>query len=348
MQKKVLLLMSGGVDSSVSALLLKKKNYSVTGVTMKLQKTESSLKEIQDAQNIAKKLGIEHVVVDLTEDFSNKVIDPFVNGYLNGITPNPCVECNKWIKFGEMFKIAEDTGFDYIATGHYARVVYNKEINKYVLKKSKCKKDQSYVLYNLDQTKLKKILFPVADFEKDEIREIARENNLYVFDKPDSQDICFIKNKGHVEFIENYINKKVPKGEYQDKNGNYLGTHEGIIKYTIGQRKGLGISFGQPTFVIEINAEKNAVILGDEASQFKDELIADNLNFTLFDYPEKEMEVMAKIRFNSKAAKAKLIPLSKDKVKIKFYEKQKSITPGQSVVFYHDDTVLGGGVILKS
>lgn len=347
-EKKVLLLMSGGVDSSVSALIFKKQGYKVIGVTMKLQNNDSNLKDINDAKNVAKKLGIDHFVVDLHEEFKNKVVEPFVQDYLNGITPNPCVKCNKWIKFGRMLEIADEMGFDYIATGHYAKIEYDESQKKYILKRNDCKKDQSYVLYNLKQDQLSRILFPISNFEKEEIRKIAKENGLTVFDKPDSQDICFIKNGNHVDFIENYTNSKAPRGDFLDESGNKIGEHNGIIKYTIGQRKGLGVSFGKPMFVIEIDKEKNAVILGEEKNQYKDELIADKVNFTLFDFPTEEMKIKAKTRYKSKLEEATLIPLENGKVKIKFLNKQKSITPGQSVVFYQGDAVIGGGIIVKS
>lgn len=347
-QKKVLLLMSGGVDSSVSALILKKQGYKVTGVTMKLQNNDSNLKDINDAKNVAKKLGIDHFIVDLHEEFKERVVDPFVKDYLNGVTPNPCVKCNKWIKFGRMLKVADEMGFDYIATGHYAKIEYDENQKKYILKRNDFKKDQSYVLYNLKQEQLSRILFPISNFEKEEIRKIAKENGLGVFDKPDSQDICFIKNGNHVDFIENYTHRKAPRGDFLDEFGNKIGEHDGIIKYTIGQRKGLGVSFGKPMFVIEIDKERNAVILGEEESQYKDELIAEKVNFTLLDFPTEEMKINAKTRYKSKPAEAILIPLEKGKVKIKFLNKQKSITPGQSVVFYQGDVVIGGGIIVKS
>lgn len=347
-KKKVLLLMSGGVDSSVSALILKKQGYEVSGVTMKLQNNDSNLKDINDAKNVAKKLGIDHFVVDLHEEFKERVVEPFVKDYLNGITPNPCVKCNKWIKFGRMLEIADEMGFDYIATGHYAKIEYDENQKKYILKRNDCQKDQSYVLYNLKQEQLSRILFPVSNFEKEEIRKIAKENGLTVFDKPDSQDICFIKNGNHVDFIENYTHIKAPRGDFLDECGNKIGEHDGIIKYTIGQRKGLGVSFGKPMFVIEIDKEKNAVILGEEKNQYKDELIADEVNFTLFDFPSEKIKVLAKTRYKSKLEEATLIPLENGKVKIKFLNKQKSITPGQSVVFYQGDAVIGGGIIVKS
>lgn len=345
-QKKVLVLMSGGVDSSVSALLLKQNGYDVTGVTIQLQRNNATdKKNIEDAKKIAEKLKIDHFVVDLSQVFEEKVIKSFVNEYISGNTPNPCVVCNKYIKFGKIFDLAEGKGFNYIATGHYANIEYNEKMGKYLLKKANSAKDQSYVLYNLSQKQLSKILFPISNIDKEETRKIAKENNLMVFDKPDSQDICFIKNGSHASFIEEYISKKTPTGHFVDIDGNRLCEHKGIINYTVGQRKGLGVGFGKPMYVISLNKDDNTVTLGSEEYLYSTELIANNLSFTMFDTLEKEMEITAKVRYKAKPERAKLIPIDKNTVKVNFYEKQRAITPGQSVVFYDGDIVIGGGVI---
>lgn len=338
--------MSGGVDSSVAALLLKNRGYDVCGVTMKLHGNKQILNEINDAKNVAKILGIEHIVLDLSKEFKEKVIDYFVSEYINGRTPNPCVICNKYIKFGEMLKFAKENGFDFLASGHYAKVVYDDKFNKFLIKRSNEKKDQSYVLFNLSQDDLSKVLFPIEGLLKSEIRKIAKENNLPVASKPESQEICFIKDMDYIKFIKQYSNKDFKSGNFKDKEGNILGKHLGIINYTVGQRKGLGMAFGKPMYVNFIDPVNNEIILGEEGSQYSDELIADNVNFLLFDKLDKEMEILAKVRYKAPLAKAKLIPLENNKVKVKFYEKQRAITPGQAVVFYDNDVLLGGGIII--
>lgn len=345
MNKKVLVMMSGGVDSSVSAILLKNKGYDVCGVTMKLHDNARVLNDINDAKKVCEKIGINHIVVDLSKQFKEKVIDYFIEEYTKGRTPNPCVICNKFIKYGLMIDFAKKNGFDYIASGHYATVVYDDKLNRFLIKRSNEKKDQSYVLFNLKQDDLKMILFPIKGLEKAKIREIARENGLLVADKPESQDICFIKDSDYVQFIKNNTTKKFKPGNFKDKYGNILGKHLGIINYTIGQRKGLGLSFGKPMYVNSINSLKNEIILGEEGSQYKDELLAEDVNFIPFDKLTKEMDVLAKARYKAPLARAKIIPISENVVKVKFYEKQRAITPGQAVVFYDDDILLGGGII---
>lgn len=347
--KKVMLLMSGGVDSSVCAILLQNQGYDVTGVTMHLKEDqdENSNPEIKDAKKVCEKLKINHMVVNLSKDFSNKVINNFINEYILGRTPNPCVVCNKYIKFGKMFDFALELGFDYIASGHYALVEYDKINDKWLLKKSNEKKDQSYVLYNLNQEKLSHLLLPVGKMEKEEIRKIAKEYDLPVAEKKESQEICFIKDCDYCKFIKGKKNCDLKKGSFIDKEGNVLGEHQGIINYTIGQRKGFGISFGKPMYVIDINPEHNTVTLAEEGFQYTSELIATDLNFILFDKLPGEIEITAKVRYKAPCAKAKLIPLDDNKVKVVFYEKQRAVTPGQSIVFYDGDIVLGGGIISK-
>ena len=355
MKKKVMLGMSGGVDSSVAALLLLRQGYDVTGVTMKLRPDEyiseslsggcCSLDDIDDARRVAYKLGIDHMVLNFTDIFSKTVIDYFVKEYRCGRTPNPCIACNQYVKFESLLNKALTLGYDYVATGHYSVIEFDKEINRWLLKRAMCAKDQSYFLYNMTQFQLEHTLMPLANMEKSEARKIAKENGLPVASKPDSQEICFVENNDYSSFIEKYTGKKDTVGNFIDIEGNVLGKHKGITKYTIGQRKGLGVSFGEPMYVIDIVPEKNTVVLGKEGSQYSKSLIAQNLNFILIDFPKQAMKVSAKIRYQAIPADATLIPISKDKVRLDFDVPQRSITKGQAVVFYLDNIVLGGGII---
>ena len=343
MRKKVLLGMSGGVDSSVSAILLKEQGYDVTGVTFKLWGNDS--KNETDAEKVCNKLKISHLTVDLKEQFAKNVIENFVSNYRNLYTPNPCIECNRFIKFGAMYNKAKEMGIDFIATGHYAKIEYDDKYKRMVLKKSNStKKDQSYVLYNIPKELLNHIVFPLGIFEnKDEIRKIAMENGLEVATKPDSEDICFIPNGNYKEFLEEYAGFKSKDGNIVNKNGKVLGKHTGLYKYTIGQRRGLGISNPVPLFVIGFNKESNELIVGEEKELYKSELIATDVNWLL--NIEDGMQVRAKIRYVAKEQKAKITKIGNDEVKVVFDEEQRAITPGQSVVFYDDDVVIGGGKI---
>lgn len=354
MKNKVMLGMSGGVDSSCAAILLLENGYDVTGVTLKLRDDKiynnisggcCSSKDIDDAKKVADKLGINHIVVDLTDTFSQKVIDYFSSEYINGRTPNPCIACNKHIKFDSMLSKAIKLGFDYIATGHYAGIYYDNNINRWKLRKSNCKKDQSYVLYSMTQHQLEHTLFPLVDYEKDAIREIANKHGLCVASKPDSQEICFIPDNDYSKFIKKHTGKDFPCGNFLDTNGNKLGKHTGIINYTVGQRKNLGISLGKRMYVTNINVKDNTVTLGESQEQFKNSLIATNLNFIPFDTLTSPLKIQAKIRYQAPPVPATLIPLSNDTVEVIFDDKQKAISPGQSVVFYDDNDVVGGGII---
>lgn len=356
-KKKVMIGMSGGVDSSVAAAVLLEKGYEVIGVTMKIwpetgedtKQVEGgccSLSAVDDARSVAYKLGIPYYVMNFQDVFNDKVIDYFKDEYLKGRTPNPCIACNRYVKFEAMLKKAVSMGIDYVATGHYAIIEYDEELKRYLLKKSVTeKKDQTYVLYNLNQHQLSRILMPIGSYTKEEVREIAKKLGLYVASKPDSQEICFVEDNDYAKFIKENTDKEIKPGHFVDTKGNILGKHKGIIHYTVGQRKGLGIAFGKPMYVVGIDVKNNNVILGEGHEIYSDSLIADDLNYIVIDKLEKPMEVKAKIRYSAKEADAIIYPVYDDKVKVVFKEPQRAITPGQSVVFYSGDKVVGGGTI---
>ncbi|MBR3780982.1 MAG: tRNA 2-thiouridine(34) synthase MnmA [Clostridia bacterium] len=341
--KKIAIGLSGGVDSAAAAYLLLEKGYDVTGIIMRLKPESLADADISDAQKIADKLGIELHVLDRREFFRKNVIEPFVSEYKSGRTPNPCVECNSVIKFGAMLDYALEIGCDGIATGHYAKIEEND--GRFILKKSQSPKDQSYFLYRLTRHQLAHTLFPLEGLEKDEIREIALKAGLPVAEKSDSQEICFVPNDDYISYLVS-LGVTSPKGNFIDINGNILGTHNGITNYTIGQRKGLG-AFGKPMFVTGISAENNTVTIGENGSQYSIGLIADRLNFIPFEELDDVMMSEVKIRYRAKPALATVTPLDDGTVSVIFDEPQRSITPGQSAVFYDGDTVIGGGRIIK-
>ena len=345
--KRVLLGMSGGVDSSVAAIILKEQGYEIIGITMKLYEKENncSTSTDSDAKMVCDKLGIQHYTLNFEEEFNKHVIQNFVCEYENARTPNPCVECNKYLKFGLMYKKALELGCNYIATGHYAKIEYAEKFNQYVIKKSdEENKDQTYFLYGIPREALSHILFPLQNLKtKQETRKIAEEYGMNIAHKKDSQEICFIENDDYKSFLKKYIKEK--PGNIVLQNGQILGKHEGLTKYTIGQRKGLGISYKEPLYVVNLDKEKNEVVVGTEKQLYSKDLYANGLNWLVFDKLQEEIKCYAKIRYRAKAAKAKIIPME-DKIKVEFEEPQRAITKGQSVVFYDNDILLGGGKII--
>lgn len=348
MDKKVTVAMSGGVDSSAAALILQQQGYEINGITMRHFGADisefSNDSDISEAKAVCISLGIPFEVADLSDEFKREVINNFCDCYLSGVTPNPCVVCNKKIKFGSLLNYVVSKGVDYLATGHYA--ITENQNGRVLLKKGlNNAKDQSYVLWSLTQNQLSRVIFPIGNMSKDDVRAIAEKSGFIKSDKPDSQDICFIKDGDYRAFLNRYLKKEFPSGNFLYKEGNILGRHSGAVGYTIGQRKGLGISYSEPLYVINKDMIENTVTLGVSEDLFAKRLYASQTNFIPFDKLDAPLKCKAKIRYKAKEADAIISPDDNNRVIVEFVENQRAISPGQSVVFYDGEYVLGGGII---
>ena len=349
--------MSGGVDSSVAAYLLKEQGYDVVGVTMQIWQDEDEfdlesnggccgLSAVEDARRVAEAIGIPYYVMNFKREFKENVMDYFVDEYLHGRTPNPCIACNRYVKWESLLKRSLDIGADYIATGHYARI---EELpnGRFAIRNSvTAAKDQTYALYNLTQEQLRRTIMPVGEYAKAEIRELATKMKLPVANKPDSQDICFVPDNDYAGFLERELNGKVPPpGNFVDINGNILGRHKGITHYTVGQRKGLNLSMGHPVFVVAIRPETNEVVIGESEDVFTTSLIADNVNYMAVPDFNDGDEFVGKIRYAHKGDICRAYHEGNDKIRVEFPGRVRAVTPGQAVVLYQGEHIALGGII---
>ena len=359
MRERILVAMSGGVDSSVAAAVLREAGFDVHGVTLQLWGKDvcvgsgtrlcCSVRDALDARAVARRLGIRHETLELVEAFRTHVIDYFIEGYRRGLTPNPCIACNDHIKFGALLEHAEALGVSLVATGHYARSDYDAKRGRYTLMRAADPaKDQSYVLFNLTQGQLARARFPLGMMRKSEVRDLARSLGLATAEKPDSQDVCFVRDRNKNGFLRQAVQESQLPGPITDTDGNVLGTHAGLLGYTIGQREGLGVATGSPLYVVAIDQPKNRLVVGSRDDLLQGELVAERVNWVSVPPPRQPLRAQAKIRSRHDAAQATLMPEQGDVVRVEFDEPQSAITPGQAVVFYDEDLVLGGGWIERS
>lgn len=357
-RKTALVAMSGGVDSSVAAALMKEKGYDAIGVTMKLydngdigvprEHSCCSLSDVEDARSVAHRLGMKYYVFNFADEFAEKVMDKFVSVYENGGTPNPCIDCNRYLKFDKLYRRAKLLGCDTLVTGHYARIAYDENSGRYRLQKAvNAKKDQSYVLYFLTQEQLAATQFPLGEFaDKEEVRAIAERYGFYNAEKPDSQDICFVQNGDYADFIRMRTGKDYPAGDFVDPDGNVLGHHKGLIHYTVGQRKGLGLALPAPMYVCEKDTARNRVVLTTGKELYRSGLIVTDFNW-IEEKPEKPIAVSVRTRYHAKEAAAEATVLPDGSVRIHFEEPQRAPTVGQAAVLYDGENVIGGGTIVS-
>ena len=359
MSVRAVVAMSGGVDSSVAAALLAEQGYDVTGITLQLWGKDvcvssgtrlcCSVRDAMDAKAVAARLGIRHQVLELVEEFRANVIDYFVDSYQEGLTPNPCIACNDHIKFGALTRTAEELGASFVATGHYARVAYDDARGRHVLRRAAdASKDQSYVLFNLTQTQLSRSRFPLGELSKVEVRAIAHRLELAIAEKPDSQDICFVRDRDKNGFLRRELGAAEETGPIIDTEGQVLGTHHGLLGYTIGQREGLGLAVGRPLYVVAIDRPNNRLVVGSRQDLLREALTAERVNWVSIEAPAEPVRAQVKIRSRHEPAEATLTPQPEGRVRVAFEEPQSAVTPGQAAVFYDGDVVLGGGWIAQA